>query len=216
GRLRWPQFGGPKRSRVGISWCTSAVTKYEGYSVHPFDAPGAEEFTGLTRPGSNLARPAHPRTGSVAFRGTVGSAMPWRPTCQIARASLVTPRRPAAGARHRWRVRSAAAKVLHEREPGDDHLRGAVGTQTAHRSQPLSKVTVIGFDPVVCVLFDVVPGRRDQFLEDPRVDGCGVGDDLGRCHLHRGQRTPEEPAGGLPGSAGRHVHVDDLPVLVNG
>jgi len=31
--------------------------------------------------------------------------------------------------------RVGRAQVLHERESGDDHLRGAVDTQPAHRSQ---------------------------------------------------------------------------------
>jgi len=120
-----------------------------------------------------------------------------RPVRSLARVRW-TPRRPAAGAGHRWRVRSAAAKVLHEREPGDDHLRGAVGTQTAHRSQPLSKATVIGFDPVVCVLFDVVPGRRDQFLEAPRPfrtwHGYFATTDVDSCCMRRTSSQPSPTA----------------------
>jgi hypothetical protein len=75
---------------------------------------------------------------------------------------------------------------------------------------------VVGFDPVVRVPLNVMPRRRHQLLEHPRVDGCGIGDHLGRPDLQRGQRTLEEPASSPAVATGRHVHVDDLPVLVDG
>ena len=58
----------------------------------------------------------------------------------------------------------AAAKVLQEREPGDDDCGGAVGAQAPHGSQPMFKAAVIGFDSIVRVPFDVVP----------RVDRRGI------------------------------------------
>ena len=65
------------------------------------------------------------------------------------------------------------------------------------------------------VTFDVVPGRWHQVVEDPWVDGCGVGDDLGRRDLQRGQRPLEEAAGGLAVAPLRDQDVDDLPMLVD-
>jgi hypothetical protein len=78
------------------------------------------------------------------------------------------------------------------------------------------ELAVVGFDPVVGILLDVVPCGREQLVEHGRVDRGGVGDHLGRCHRQHGQRSPEEPASGVRVPADRNQHVDDLPVLVDG
>jgi hypothetical protein len=75
-----------------------------------------------------------------------------------------------------WDVESefvvAAAKVLYERVSGDDRLRRSVGAQPAHRSHPMFEPPVIGLSRVVCVLLNVMPGRRDEFVEHSGVDRC--------------------------------------------
>jgi hypothetical protein len=59
----------------------------------------------------------------------------------------------------------SAAKVLqHEGVTGDDHLRGPVGSVT--RASAVFESAVIGPDRIVRVPLDVVPRRRDQFLQD--------------------------------------------------
>jgi Domain of Unknown Function (DUF1206) len=52
---------------------------------------------------------------------------------------------------------------------------------------------VIGFDPVVFVLFDVVPGCRDQLVEDPGIDRRGVGNPGSQQHATAGMLA--HPAG---------------------
>jgi hypothetical protein len=61
-----------------------------------------------------------------------------------------------------------------------------------------------------------MPRRRHQLIEDLRVDRRAVGDDLHRSHLQRVQGPAEKPAYGVGVAPGRHEHVDDLPVLVDG
>jgi hypothetical protein len=68
----------------------------------------------------------------------------------------------------------AATRVPHERQPGDDDCSGAIRAQAAHRSQPLFEATVVGFDPVVRVLLDVVPRRQHQLVKDSWVDRRGI------------------------------------------
>ena len=90
-----------------------------------------------------------------------------------------------------------------------------IRSQPAHRSQPMFELAVIGLDRIVGVPFDVMPRRRDQFLEHGRVDGGRVGDDLARRHLQRGERSSEESPGGIGVAVSRDEHVDDLPVGVD-
>jgi hypothetical protein len=72
------------------------------------------------------------------------------------------------------------AQVLHERMPCDDRLRGLTGSQSAHRSESVFELAVIGFDRIVGMLFNVMPRRRDQLLEHGRVDrGASVTTSLG-------------------------------------
>jgi hypothetical protein len=60
-----------------------------------------------------------------------------------------------------------------------------------------------------------MPRGRQQVGQHRRVDRRGVGHHLDRLRPQRLQGASEEPAsrGSVP--AGRHQHVDDLPVLVN-
>jgi hypothetical protein len=74
---------------------------------------------------------------------------------------------------------------------------------------------VVGLDPVVLTLLDVVPRGRHQFLEHPRIDRCSVGDHPGRDHLQRDQSPAEESAGRVAVATVRHEHVDDLAVLID-
>jgi hypothetical protein len=59
----------------------------------------------------------------------------------------------------------AASQILHEGVPGDDHLGCPIGLEFTHRPQSAHELTVIGFDPIVRVLLDVVPGRGQQLVE---------------------------------------------------
>ncbi len=63
----------------------------------------------------------------------------------------------------------AAAQVLHEGVPGDDHLRCSI-LQSAHRSEPALELAVIGLDRVVRVLIDMMPCGRSQFVQHSGVD----------------------------------------------
>jgi len=51
----------------------------------------------------------------------------------------------------------SAAEVLYEGVPGDDHLCGSICSESAHGSEPVFELAVIGFDRVVSMPFDVVP-----------------------------------------------------------
>jgi hypothetical protein len=89
----------------------------------------------------------------------------------------------------------AASQILDERMPGDHHLRSPIGLESAHGSQPSLELTVIGLDRVVRVLLDVMPGRRQEFVDHSRVERCDVGDHLVRDHLEPPERPGEESAG---------------------
>jgi hypothetical protein len=51
----------------------------------------------------------------------------------------------------------ATAEVLHEGVPGDDRLRRLVGSQAAHRSEPVFELTVISLDRIVRMPLDSTP-----------------------------------------------------------
>ena len=72
----------------------------------------------------------------------------------------------------------AASQILHEGVPGDDNLGCPISLESSHRSQPPLQLAVIGFDRIVLVLLDVVPGRGQQLVEHGGVNRRGVGDDL--------------------------------------
>ena len=156
--------------------------------------------------------------GSVALadRGACRAGWSSELTPQIA---LASSRNATASRRLRGLVGGdlvvAAAQVLHERVPGGEDPQPGHGLDPAHRAQPPFQLRVVGLDPVVGVPLDVVPGRRPQLVEDPRVGGCPVGDDLGRRHTGGGPGPLEEPAGRLAVPPRGRVHVDDLPELVD-
>jgi hypothetical protein len=54
----------------------------------------------------------------------------------------------------------AAAQVLHESVTGNDHLRGPIRSEPAHRSEPVLELTVVSLDRIVGIPFDVMPRRR--------------------------------------------------------
>jgi hypothetical protein len=77
------------------------------------------------------------------------------------------------------------------------------------------ELAVVGFDAVVGVLLDVVPGRGDKLVEGGGVDRCGVGDHLARRHLQHRKCPAKELSGRVGVAAGRDEYVDDLPMLVD-
>lgn len=57
----------------------------------------------------------------------------------------------------------ASSQVLHEGVAGDDDRSGAVAFESAHRSEPRLKSSVVGLDSVVGELGRDVVGGRQQF-----------------------------------------------------
>jgi hypothetical protein len=109
----------------------------------------------------------------------------------------------------------AASQILHEGMAGDDYLGCPIGLQSTHRSKSVLELTVIGFDGIVLVLLEVVPGRGQQRVERGGVDRRGVGDDIAGKHLELPQCPGEEPAGrrGVPAlKAKPDRSVDVTPV----
>ena len=88
------------------------------------------------------------------------------------------------------------------------------GLHPAHRPEPGLEPAVVAFDPVVLVLAGVVQRGRKQLLDHVRQSRRPVGDDLGRVTVD-GQRSGEEPPRGGDVPTLRHIHVDDLAVLVD-
>jgi hypothetical protein len=76
----------------------------------------------------------------------------------------------------------AAAQVLHKSMPGRDQSKPGHGLDPTHRPQPSCHLRVVGLDPVDGVSLAVVPRRRPQLIQDARVGGYPVGDDLHRHH----------------------------------
>jgi len=109
----------------------------------------------------------------------------------------------------------AAADVLDQGVAGGDGLGGAQAFEPAHRPQPGFQPAAIGLDAVVLPPCVDVAGRRQQFLQDPRVDGCFVGGDLDRSAAV-GERGGEEPACRRLVAPLAGEDVDDLTMLVNG
>jgi hypothetical protein len=99
--------------------------------------------------------------------------------------------------------------------PRHDHPGAAVLLEPSHRSQPRLQTAVVSLDPVVGILLGPMPGRRQQLLQQDRIDRCPVGDDLDRRGLGSADGPLEEPAGCLDIAAGRDEDVDDLPELVD-
>lgn len=64
----------------------------------------------------------------------------------------------------------ASAQILDEGESSHDHPGGPIAFQATHRSQPRLQPSMIGFDPVVCVLGGVVECEWQEL-----GDGSGQG-----------------------------------------
>ena len=89
----------------------------------------------------------------------------------------------------------SSADVLHERGAGDDHL--AVRSCLSPRiGRSRVSAAVIGLDRIVGMVFNAVPRRRHQVLQDSRVDWGCAGDHLDWHHLH-GVEGPLEGAAGF-------------------
>jgi len=96
-------------------------------------------------------------------------------------------RRPAAGSLVSPQpVRSDLAEGSGRTRARDDHPGAAVLLEPSHRSQPRLQAAVVGLDVVVGILLSAMPGRRQQLLQQDRIDRCPVGDDLDRRGLGGG------------------------------
>ena len=71
------------------------------------------------------------------------------------------------------------AEVLDEGVPGDDHPRSSVTLQPSHRSEARLETPVVGLERIVRMGLRAVEGRREQLIEDSRVDPVPVGGHLG-------------------------------------
>jgi AraC-like DNA-binding protein len=107
----------------------------------------------------------------------------------------------------------ASSNVLHEGVVADHDARGSVGLQSDHRPQSGLEPAVVTFDPVVGVEAGVVERVRDQLRDHPRA-GHAVGHDL-NGRIVSAERRGEEPVRCPDVAAWRHIHVDDLAVLVH-
>ena len=96
----------------------------------------------------------------------------------------------------------ATAQVLHEGMAGSEDPRRLVAFEATHRPKSSLQSAVISLNGVIRILLNGVQGRRDQFVEHPRVDGRTVGRDLGRDRA-RAQRPGEEAPGGRQVTARR-------------
>jgi hypothetical protein len=76
-------------------------------------------------------------------------------------------------------VVEAPAEVLDEGVPADDHPRSSVTLQPSHRSKARLETPVVGLQRIVRMGLRAVEGRREQLIQDARVDAVPVGGDLG-------------------------------------
>jgi hypothetical protein len=76
-------------------------------------------------------------------------------------------------------VVEAPAEVLDEGVPADDHPRSSVTLQPSHRSRARLETPLVGLQRIVRTGLRAVEGRREQLIEDPRVDPVPGGGDLG-------------------------------------
>jgi hypothetical protein len=76
-------------------------------------------------------------------------------------------------------VVKTTAEVLDERVPADDHPGSSVTLQPSHRAEARLETPVVGLERIVRMGLRAVEGRREQLIEDARVDPVPVGGDLG-------------------------------------
>lgn len=60
----------------------------------------------------------------------------------------------------------AAPDVLHQRVTPNDHRRGLIAFEAAHRTQPRFQSTVVILDPIVRVLLRVVKRAGKELIDD--------------------------------------------------
>jgi hypothetical protein len=73
----------------------------------------------------------------------------------------------------------APAEVLDEGVPADDHPGSSVTLPPSHRSKARLETPVVSLERIVRMGLRAVEGRREQLIEDARVDPVSVGGDLG-------------------------------------
>jgi hypothetical protein len=56
--------------------------------------------------------------------------------------------------------------------PRHDHPGAAVLLEPSQGAQPRLQAAVVGLDPVVGILLGPMPGRRQQLLQQDRIDRC--------------------------------------------
>ncbi len=76
-------------------------------------------------------------------------------------------------------VVEAPAEVLDEGVPADDHPCSSVTLQPSHRSEAGLETPVVGLERIVRMGLRAVERRREQLIEDARVDPVPVCGDLG-------------------------------------
>ncbi len=66
------------------------------------------------------------------------------------------------------------SKILDERVTADDHRRGPISSQTAHRSQPRFEAAVVVLDPTIRILVGVMQRFGDQLIYNAQQWCCQV------------------------------------------
>ncbi len=106
-----------------------------------------------------------------------------------------------------------ASNVLDERVAPDHGQRGPIGSQTAHRFQPRLETAMVPLDPVVRILLGIVNRLRKQLIDHAQQGRRQIRGDLSGPAMGS-QRVGEESPCGCDVAPFRHVHVDDLAVLI--
>src|SRR2546427_7475108 len=89
-------------------------------------------------------------------------------------------------------IEEAAAEVLDEGMPGDDHFGRTVSLQPSHGSESGLEASVVGLQRVVRMDLRAMECGRQQLVEDAGVDAVPVGRDLHRLHPVAIDRLGEE------------------------
>jgi hypothetical protein len=106
-------------------------------------------------------------------------------------------------------------QILDKGMTTDHDRRGPVRSKTAHRPQPRLEPAVITLDPVVRILARVMQHPREEVVHNPQQRCSQIWGDLSWTFTAR-QHHLEELVGRRDVASFRHVHVDDLTVLVDG
>ena len=108
----------------------------------------------------------------------------------------------------------AAAQVLDESVPLDHDRCSAIGLWSAHWFSSRFESAVVALHAVVRVLLGVVKRLGNQLIDDSKQWCIQIFGDLTRSPMGD-QCAFEKPCGRRDVSPIRHVHVDDLAVLIN-